>query len=169
MPQFAVNPGRIDPYKNFKFRIRWDGGYVAGVSKITGLRSVTDVVEHREGSAPNSVHKSPGVTRFDAITLERGRTHDTAFELWANQVWNSASSEHEVTLGGFRKDVTIELFNEAGQLVMAWHVHRCWPSEYVAVSDLEANGGSAHAFEILTLQHEGWERDLNVVEPKEPT
>jgi phage tail-like protein len=169
MPQFAVNPERLDPYKNFKFRIKWDGQYVAGVSSITALRRVTDVVEHREGGAPNAIHKSPGVTRFDAITLERGRTHDTAFELWANRVGNmSAGPEHEIALGDFRKNVVIELFNEAGQLVMAWNVYRCWPSEYVAVSDLDANGDSAHVFERLTLQHEGWERDLAVTEPQEP-
>jgi phage tail-like protein len=168
MAEFVVNSQRFDPYKNYKFRIKWDGHYVAGVSAITELKRVTDVVEHREGADPNAPRKSPGMTNFEAITLERGRTHDPAFEEWANLVWRyGASLGQEVALRDFRRDVTIELLNEAGQLVMAWHVHRCWPSEYVALSDLYADGDMV-AFERLTIQHEGWERDVSVPEPSEP-
>jgi phage tail-like protein len=167
MPPFAVNPQRLDPYKDYKFRIRWDGRYVAGVSAVGALKRVTDVIEHREGGFPSTPNKSPGVSRFEPITLERGRTHDSAFEEWANLVWRNTGLGHEVALANFRKDVSIDLLNEAGQLVMRWNVFRCWPSEYVALSDLHADGDGP-AFERLTLQHEGWERDREVAEPKEP-
>lgn len=168
MPQFSVNPNRLDPYKDFKFRVRWDGRYVAGVAAISALTRTTDVVLHRDGSDPSQQRKSPGLTKFAPIVLERGRTHDAEFENWANKVWNIGGGPGaEVSLGDFRKDVIIELFNEAGQKVMAFIVRRAWPSEYTALGELEANG-SAAAFESLTLEHEGWDRDLAVEEPVEP-
>ncbi len=168
MTQFTVNPQRVDPYKHFKFRIKWEGKYVAGVSHISGLRRSTDVVVHREGGDPNTQHKSPGITHSEAITLERGVTHDPAFEEWANKVWKfGAGPGGETSLADFRRDIVIELSNEAGQLVKAYKVHRCWPSRYVALPDLDANS-SGVALETLVLENEGWERDVTVVEPVEP-
>jgi phage tail-like protein len=169
MPSFAVNPHRFDPYKQFKFRVKWDGRYVAGVSRVSALRRRTQVVDHREGGEPSTQRRSPGLTVYEPITLERGRTHDAEFEKWANKVWNLGSGAgSEVSLRDFRKDILIELFNEAGQMVMAFKVFRCWPSEYVALADLEANNGAV-AFESLTLEHEGWERDPDIAEPQEPS
>ena len=169
MPEFSVNPHRLDPYKHFKFRVKWDGRYVAGVSRVSALRRVTDVVVHRDGADPSSARRSPGLTTFDPIVLERGRTHDLDFEQWASKVWRlGAGLGAEVSLRDFRKDVTIELHNEAGQVVMAFVVFRCWPSEYVALGQLDG-GRSGTAFESLTLQHEGWQRDPGVSEPEEPS
>jgi phage tail-like protein len=165
--EFTVNPSRVDPYKNFKFRVKWDGRVVAGVSKISTLRRSTEVIEHREGGDPSAVHKSPGRTTYDPITLERGITHDPAFEDWANLVWRRGVVGNEVALSSFRKDIVIELLNEAGQVVIAYKVYRCWVSEFAALSDLDANA-AAVAFQHITLQNEGWERDTSVVEPKEP-
>lgn len=169
MPQFSVNTHRFDPYKNFKFRIKWDGRYVAGVSKISGLKRTTEVISHREGGDPSSSRKSPGRTEYEAITLERGITHDKEFETWANAVWNrSAGLGVEVSLRDFRKDVMLELYNEAGQLVLAYRIYRCWVSEYQVLPELDANG-NAVAIELLKLENEGWERDADVVEPAEPS
>lgn len=166
--EFTVNPERFDAYKNFKFRVKWDGRYVAGVSSVSALRRTTEVVLHREGGDPSSERRSPGRTAFEAITLQRGVTHDTDFENWASKVWTlGAGAGSEVSLADFRKDVVIELRNEAGQLVKAWNVYRCWPSEYVALSDLDAND-AAVVIESLTLENEGWARDTSVVEPTEP-
>jgi len=168
MAQFTVNPGRVDPYKNFKFRVKWDGQEVAGVSAVSALRRTTEVVEHREGGDPSASHKSPGRTTFEPITLERGVTHDPAFEEWANQVWNLRGGPGaEVALKDFRKDLTLELYNEAGQVVLAYRIHRCWPSMFEALPDLDANG-TAVAFQRLVVQNEGWERDRDVQEPAEP-
>jgi phage tail-like protein len=167
MSEFSVNANRVDPYKNFKFRVKWDGRYVAGVSRVSALRRTTEVVEHREGGQPSSTHKSPGRTTFDPITLERGVTHDPAFEHWANKVWDfGAESGTEASLKDFRKDVILELYNEAGQLVIAYKVFRCWPSEFVALPDLDANA-EAVGFQHIKLENEGWERDSEVVEPSE--
>lgn len=169
MPEFTVNATRFDPYKNFKFHVKWDGHYVAGVSSVSALRRTTEVVQHREGGDPSSERKSPGRTEFEAITLQRGVTHDADFESWANKVWTlGAGAGSEVSLRDFRKDIVIELHNEAGQLVKAWNVYRCWPSEYVALCDLDANA-AAVAIESLTLENEGWTRDESVIEPTEPS
>jgi phage tail-like protein len=170
MAQFSVNPQRFDPYKAFKFRVKWDGRYVAGVCKIGAIKRTTDLVEHREGGDPSTTRKSPGRTKFEAITLERGVTHDTEFEKWANKVWNFGSGlGAEVSLKDFRKDVIIEVYNEAGQLALAYKVFRCWVSEYQALPDLDANGTAAIAIQHIKLENEGWERDPDVTEPSEPS
>ncbi len=168
MAEFSVNPTRFDPYKNFKFRIKWDGRYVAGISKISGLRRTTEVIQHREGGDPSSSRKSPGRIEYDPITLERGVTHDPEFENWANKVWRlGAGLGAEVSLKDFRKDITLDLYNEAGQLVLSYKIYRCWVSEYQILPDLDANA-NAIAIEQLKLENEGWERDQSVTEPAEP-
>jgi len=168
MAQFTVNATRFDPYKNFKFRVKWDNRYVAGISKVGGLKRTTEVVKHREGGDPSTSRKSPGRTEFEAITLERGVTHDLEFEAWARKVWNfGAGLGSEVSLSDFRKSVTIEVYNEAGQLAVAYNVFRCWVSEYQALPDLDANA-NAVAIQHIKLENEGFERDEGVVEPKEP-
>lgn len=169
MNQFPVNPPRFEPYKNFKFRVKWDGKYVAGISKISALKRTTEVVEHREGGDPSSPRKSPGQTNYEPITLERGVTLDPEFEEWANKVWRlGAGLGSEVSLKDFRKDIIIEFYNEAGQLVLAYKVYRCWVSEYQALPDLDANS-DAVALQHIKLENEGWERDISVVEPIEPS
>jgi phage tail-like protein len=169
MAQFSVNAQRFDPYKNFKFRVKWDGRYVAGVSKVSALKRTTEVVRHREGGDPSSSRKSPGRTEYEAVTLERGVTHDTEFEVWSNKVWNFGSGlGAEVSLSDFRKDITIEVYNEAGQLALAYNVFRCWVSEYQSVPDLDANA-NAVAIQTIKLENEGIERDYAVLEPTEPS
>ena len=169
MAQFTVNATRFDPYKNFKFRVKWDGRYVAGVSKVSALKRSTEMVEHREGGDPSTSRKSPGRTKFEAVTLERGVTHDLEFERWANKVWNFGSGlGQEVSLKDFRKDISIEVYNEAGQKVLAYNLFRCWVSDFQSLPDLDANA-NAIAIQTLKLENEGWERDYDVVEPAEPT
>lgn len=166
-PQFTVNTNRFDPYKNFKFRLKWDGRYVAGVSKVSGLSRHTEVITHREGGDPSLVRQMPGHTRYDPITLERGVTHDIAFEQWANKVWSlGAGLGQEVSLENFRKDITLEFMNEAGQLAMAYKIYRCWVSDFTALPNLDANG-NAVAIQSITLVHEGWDRDIDITEPTE--
>lgn len=167
MAEFTVNAQRFDPYKNFKFRIKWDGKYVAGISKVGALKRSTEVVEHREGGDPSTSRKSPGRTKYEAITLERGVTHDKEFEQWANKVWQyGAGLGQEVSLKDFRKDIILEVYNEAGQLVIAYHIYRCWVSEFQALPDLDANA-NAVAIEQIKLENEGWQRDYSVQEPTE--
>jgi phage tail-like protein len=169
MASFSANTQRFDPYKNFKFLVKWDGRYVAGVSKAGALKRTTQVVEHREGGDPSTTRKSPGQTKYDPITLERGVTHDKEFEQWANKVWNDgAGLGAEVSLRDFRKDIIIEMYNEAGQLVISYKVYRCWVSEYQALPDLDASA-NAVAIQHIRLENEGWERDYEVTEPTEPT
>ena len=169
MAQFTVNAARFDPYKNFKFRVKWDGRYVAGVSKVSALKRSTEMVEFREGGDPSTTRKSPGKTKYEAVTLERGVTHDLEFERWANKVWNfGAGLGQEVSLKDFRKDISIEVYNEAGQKVLAYNLFRCWVSEYQSLPDLDASA-NAVAIQTIKLENEGWERDLSVPEPTEPT
>jgi phage tail-like protein len=168
MAEFNVNQQhRFDPYKNFKFRVVWDGRFVAGVSKVSALKRTTEVVKHREGGDPSSSKKSPGRTEYEAITLERGVTHDLEFERWARRVWSyGAGLGGEVSLKDFRKNLTIELYNEAGQKVLAYNVFRCWVSEYQALPELDANA-NAIAIQMIKLENEGWERDESANEPTE--
>jgi phage tail-like protein len=172
MKQFTANRAhRFDPYKNFKFRVKFGDSldYVAGVSKVGALKRTTEVVEHREGGDPSTSHKSPGRTKYEPITLERGVTHDTDFEKWANKVWNfGAGAGREVSLKDFRKNIIIDVFNEAGQKVLSYRVFQCWVSEYQALPDLDANA-NAVAIQTIKLENEGWERDLRVTEPEEPS
>jgi phage tail-like protein len=166
-PQFAKNE-RFDPYKNFKFKVRWDGKIVAGISKVGGLKRTTTPISHREGGDPSTSRKSPGRNEFDAIQLERGVTHDPEFELWAGKVWRIRGGAVEVSLKDFRKDIVIEMYNEAGQLAIAYKVYRCWVSEFMAQPDLDANA-NAIAIQHIKLENEGWERDTDVKEPDEPS
>src|SRR6476469_7167210 len=165
MAQFSANPQRFDPYKNFKFRVKWDGRYVAGISKVGALKRTTEVVEHREGGDPSTSRKSPGRTKYEAITLERGVTHDLEFEQWANKVWNfGAGLGSQVSLADFRKNVILDMFNEAGQKVLSYQIYRCWVSEFQSLPDLDANA-NAVAIQTLKLENEGWLRDVAVVQP----
>ncbi|MEU1973421.1 phage tail protein [Microbacterium sp. NPDC019599] len=169
MASFSVNTHRFDPYKNFKFKVKWDGKYVAGVSKVSALKRTTEVVSHRDGGDPSSSRRSPGRTEFEAVTLERGVTHDPEFEKWANKVWNFGSGlGAEVSLKDFRKDIILEVYNEAGQLAIAYKVFRCWVSEFQPVGELDANA-NAVLIGTLKLENEGWERDYDVTEPTEPS
>jgi phage tail-like protein len=166
MAQFTVNTQRLDPYKNFRFKVKWDGKYVAGVSKVGALKRKTNTIEHREGGRPTTTNISPGQTKYDPITMERGITHDLEFEKWANKVWSLQTGG--VSLADFRKDIIIEVYNEAGQLAIAYKVYRCWVSDFQALPDLDASA-NAIAIENMTIQHEGWERDVQVTEPTEPS
>ena len=163
MAQFTVNATRFDPYKNFMFRVKWDGQYVAGVSKMGALKRSTDPVVHRDGADPSHERKSPGKTKYDAVTLERGVTHDPEFEKWANLVH---SLDSPISLRNFRKDVIVDVFNEANQKVLSYKLFRCWVSEYQALPQLDA-GSASVAIETLKLELEGWERDEAVTEPTE--
>ena len=165
MAQFSVNAQRFDPYKNFKFRIKWDGKYVAGVSKISALKRSTEPVTHREGGDPSTSRVSPSVWKFEPITLERGVTHDPEFENWANLIYTT-NGDAAISLKNFRKDIIIDFLDEQGVIAKSYKVYRCWVSEYTALPDLDAN---AHvvAIEHMVLQNEGWERDVAVTEPSE--
>lgn len=165
MAKFSVNTHRVEPYKGYRFRLKWDGRYVAGVSKCSALKRTVEVIKHREGAAPLTTYHMPGQTSFEPITLERGVTHDDEFEKWANTVYDT-NAAGEMSLKQFRKEIIIELLNENGAVAKAYKVHRCWVSEYQALPELDANA-NAVAIEMMKLENEGWERDLDVPEPVE--
>jgi phage tail-like protein len=176
--EFPKATYRFDPYRNFKFRLKWDGKYVAGVSKVSALTRTTQVITHRSGGDPTTPRRMPGQSSYEAITMERGVTHDPTFEQWANKVWDytnmtkddqqGGTSNQDVSLLDFRKDIILEVYNEAGQKVLAYNIYRCWPSEFTAVPEMDANG-NAVAIQSLRLENEGWERDYTVQEPTEPS
>jgi phage tail-like protein len=162
---FAVNAHRFDPYKNFKFQVMWDGRVVLGISKVGALKRTTEVVKHREGGDNSTDRKSPGRTTYEAITLERGITHDLEFETWANRV-HDLSGDAKMELKNFRKDVILLMNNERGQTVKRYKIYRCWVSEFNAVPDLDANA-NAIAIENIKIENEGWEREVDTAEPDE--
>jgi phage tail-like protein len=168
MAQFTIDPNRFDPYKTYKFRVKWDGRYVAGIQKANALKRPTEVVEHRRGGDPSTSRKSPGRGKYEAITLEHGLTHDLEFDAWAKKVWDFAGGAGaESSLANFRKDVILDVFNEAGEKVISYKLYRCWVSEYQALPDLDTNA-NAVAIETLRLENEGWEQGEDVTEPTFP-
>ena len=162
---FVVNAHRIDPYKNYKFRIMMDGRTVMGVSKVGTLKRTTEVVKHREGGENSTDHKSPGRTSYEGITLERGITHDREFERWANMV-HPYAGDPGMDLANYKKDIVIEVMNEKGQVAFRYFLFRCWVSEYTALPELDANA-NAVAIESMKIELEGWDRDLATTEPDE--
>lgn len=162
---FVVNAHRYDPYKNFKFRVILDNKTVMGVSKVSALKRTTEVVKHRSGNNPAFDHKSPGRSSYDGITLERGITHDTEFEKWANAVHNP-NGDALMDLAGYKKDLTLEVMNEKGQVALRYFLRDCWVSEFTAVPDLDANA-NAVAIESMKIEMEYWERDTETTEPSE--
>ena len=169
MPQFTVNAHRSSPYKAYRFQIKWDGRIVAGVSKIGALERTTEVIPWRTGNDDPAPQKLPGRTHYAPVTLERGVTHDVAFERWANLIYAYGRGEgDQMSLANYRKDIVLNLMNEAGQLVISYRLYRCWVSEYTALPTLDGNAGGV-AIESMTLETDGWERDTDVVEPPEPS
>jgi phage tail-like protein len=162
---FVVNATRIDPYKNFKFRVLWDGRAVLGVSKVSSLKRTTEVVKHRSGGQNSYDHKSPGRSTYEAVTLDRGVTHDLEFEKWANAV-QSYAGDTTMDLAGYKKDLTLEVLNEKSQVALRYHLFKCWVSEFVTLPDLDANA-NAVAIEHIKLELEGWVRDADTPEPNE--
>ena len=165
MAKFSINSHRTDPYKNFKFRIKWDNKVVAGVSKVSALKRTTEVIKWREGNDPSTQRHMPGQSAFESITVERGLTHDDEFQKWANLIYDVGSAG-EISLAKFRKPLTIEFLNENGQVAKAYNVYNCWVSEYQALPELDANA-NAVAIEMMKIENEGWELDPAQGEPTE--
>jgi phage tail-like protein len=162
---FVVNAHRLDPYKNYKFRIIWNNKTVAGIHKVSPLKRTTDVVKHRSGGENSTDHKSPGRTTYDALTMERGITHDPEFEKWANLV-HPYSGDTAMDLVNYKKELILEVMNEKGHVAKTYLLHNCWVSEYTALPDLDANA-NAVAIESIKIELEGWERDEQTKEPDE--
>ena len=166
MARMPATVDRFDPYRTFRFRVKWDNQYVAGLTKMGALKRTTEIVEYREAGVNITSRKLPGKSTFDDVTLEKGVTYDTAFEDWANAVNDFAS--HSITnLGEFRKNITVDIFNEAGQKALSYNLYRCWVSEYQALPDLDA-GANAVAITTVKLAYEWFERDLSVTEQQGP-
>jgi len=164
---FSVNTTRFDPYKAFRFLVYFGKSTspVAGVSKVSGLKRSTEAIDYKEGGNA-IILKGMGRTRYEAITLERGVTHDADFEEWANAPQVLDKGAPTQSLANLRREIRIDLLNEAGQPVHRYLVHDCWVSEYQALPDLDA-GGNAVALEHIKLEHHGWEHDLSLTEPRE--
>jgi phage tail-like protein len=167
VPTFPANINRFDPYKSYRFLVYFGASTspVAAVSKVGGLKRSSDVIEYKQGGDPIA-RKGLGRTKYEAITLERGLTQDKEFATWANAAQVLDKGSASTSLKDLRKEVRIDLLNEAGQPVYRFNVHRCWVSEYQALPDLDA-GGTSIALEHIKLENEGWEYDASLAEPTE--
>ncbi len=162
---FVKNAHRIDPYKTYKFRVLWDKKTVMGVHKVSPLKRTTNVVPHRSGGENSTDHKSPGRTTYDAVTLERGITHDPEFEAWANKI-HPYPGDVAMDLVNYKKELALEVMNEKGHVVLRYFLHDCWVSDFTAVPALDANA-NAVAIESIKIELSGWERDPDTKEPDE--
>jgi phage tail-like protein len=164
---FTVNTSRYDPYKAYRFLVYFGKSRtpVAGVSKVSAVKRTSKVIEYNEGGSGITL-KGLGRTSYDPLTIERGLTFDSDFQDWANAAQLLDKGAATTSLANLRREVRIELLNEMGQAVYRFTVHRCWVSEYQALSDLDA-GGTGVALEHIKLEHEGWERDVTLAEQLE--
>jgi phage tail-like protein len=165
MVQFAVNTHRLDPYKNFKFRVKWDNQYVAGLSKMSSIKRTTETIEWREAGGPSVIRKMPGRTKFEAVTFEVGLTHDRQLLAWADLV-NNPQGDAAMSLKDYRKEVTVEVMNMQATPVMAFVLHRAWVSEFQALPEMDANA-NAVAITTLKLEYEGFSLSDQPTEPAE--
>lgn len=165
-PLFPANAHRHDPYRTFKFQVLIDGQPVAGLKKMSALKKTTEAVDWRTGGDPTHVRKLPGGTKYEAISLEQGLTHDPVFETWANLV-NNIDGSSAMSLKNFRKDIVINVLNLQGTVAISYQVKRAWVSEYQALPDFDAGTTNAVGIQSIKLEHEGWERDEAVAEPVE--
>ncbi len=138
---------------------------MAAVSKVTGLKRTSDVIDYSEGGNP-IILKGLGRIKYDPVTLERGITFDTDFEDWADAAQKLDKGSPTTSLANLRKEIRIDLLNEEAQPVYRYTVHRCWVSEFQALPDLDASQNGV-AIEHIILQNEGWERDRTLTEQKE--
>lgn len=165
-PLFPINTHRYDPYRTFKFQVMFDGKVVAGLTKMSALKKTTEVVPWRYAGDPSHERKLPGGTKYEAITLEQGLTHDPVFEEWANLV-NNIDGDAAVSLLNYRKPVVINVLNLQNGVAFSYKLLRAWVSEYQAVPDFDANSMNTVAIQTLKVEHEGWQRDASVAEPTE--
>jgi phage tail-like protein len=164
MPTGFQNSKRVDPYKSFKFRVKFGQKTVLGISKVSALKRTTEVVKHRDGGDNSTDHKSPGRTTYDAVTMERGLTHDREFEIWANMV-HDYKGDAAMDLANYKREVTLEMLDEKGHPVYRYFLHDCWVSEFTSLPELNSNA-NALAIESLKIELEGWSRDTDLKEPK---
>jgi len=164
---FTVNINRYDPYKTYRFLVYFGTSTspVAAVSKVTGIKRSSDVIEYKEGGNP-IILKGLGRTKYEPITLERGITEDMDFANWANMAQVLDQGSASTSLANLRQNIRIDLLNEEGQPVWRFYAYRCWVSEYQALPDLDA-GANAIAIEHIKLENEGWEQDTTLAEPLE--
>lgn len=165
-PMFSVNAHRYDPYRTFKFQVLIDGQAVAGLKKMTALKRTTEVVSWRTAGDPSHERKLPGGTKYEAITLEQGLTHDPVFENWASLI-NNIEGDAAMSLKNFRKDIVINVLNLQGQVALSYKVYRAWVSEFQALPDFDAGSTNAVGIQSIKLEHEGWVRDESTAEPSE--
>ncbi|SEM71776.1 phage tail protein [Nitrosomonas marina] len=165
-PMFPANAHRYDPYRTFMFQVIIDGAPVAGLRKMSVLKKSTEAVKWR--SAGDSAHERvmPGGTSYEPITLEQGLTHDPVFENWANLV-NNIQGNAAMSLVNYRKDIVLNVLNLQGALAMSYRVYGAWVSEFQALPEFDAGTMNSVGIQMLTLQHNGWERDTSVTEPTE--
>ncbi len=79
---------------------------------------------------------------------------------------NNFQGDAAMSLKHFRKNIVVDVFNEAGQQAISYQVFRCWVSEYQALPELDA-AGNAVMIQTIKLENEGWQRDASVKEPTE--
>jgi phage tail-like protein len=164
---FTVNINRYDPYKTYRFLVYFGASTapVAAVSKVSGLKRSSDVIDYKEGGNA-IILKGLGRTKYEPITLERGLTMDLDFAKWANYAQVLDSGAPSTSLANLRQTVRIDLLNEEGQPVWRFKIWRAWVSEYQALPDLDA-GANAIAIEHIKIENEGWEQDTTLTEPLE--
>jgi phage tail-like protein len=146
-----------DPYRKFKFLVKWNNAVVMAVHKVSSITKSIDPIDWRTGGDSNFSAKVPGLTKWEPITLERGLSADTAFQEWMVLVnkYTKAGLGADEAVHAFRKNLNIEMYSLQNELVMTINVYNAWPSK-LTIADFDAKANEL-AIEHMELQNEGWD------------
>jgi phage tail-like protein len=151
---------RRDPYRNFNFRILFDGTEVAACRKMSALDATVNVVKFRAGNSLSTVDEAmPGRVEFPPVTFEGGVTDDLTFEAWARALVRHGHERQPTrqTEPNFRKDIEVLVLDVDGRPVRRYKLYHCFVSKFTQISDLAADGNDV-LIETLEITHEGFER-----------
>ena len=154
---FTATALTYDPYRKFKFLVKWEGQYVMAVHKVSSITKSIDAIDWRTGGDSNFGAKVPGLTKWEPITLERGLSADAAFQKWMIEVnrYTKAGGQENEAVHNFRKNLQIEMYDLQNDLVMTINVYNAWPSK-LTIADFDAKANEL-AIEHIELQNEGWD------------
>jgi phage tail-like protein len=152
----------FDPYRTFKFGVRFGDTTVAGMTKVSALSRTVTPNELKEGGDLLAPRQNPGAVHYEEVVLERGLTLDSSFEDWANAVLKLQQDPGSVS--GFKRTVFIDVYDMAGnplkresKPITTYKLNRAWITKYTALPALDA-GTDGVGIQSITLHHEGWER-----------
>ena len=98
----GVETGAVCPdlYAHMRYRVRWDGRYVAGVNHVSGLLRGLPGGRRADGQPALPPSVAPTPTHWLPVVLERGLTRDAEFVAWAARQAASPRAQASIQASG---------------------------------------------------------------------